>query len=461
MEFAREVLDIPAPRVFSWSGVRDNPVKAEYILMERVPGIDLATRWPLINRKEHIPPLLSDVLDIEAKFEHPPFSQFGSLYFKEDVSSELQERPLFSPSYNGDLDPKFKAASEKYRIGPIADRPWWSGGRHVLNVDRGPCKLIRNSVCQYLIVSLGRNATSFFLAPARLQLAWMDHPDFAATPQFRAYPLLTADFVKHLIKLWIEIIPLIMPPVEHCSPTMWHPDLNDGNIMVAPEESAHVTGLIDWQHAKVAPYFVQIGIPRDFLYKGTLLPIPSGYKFPTLPSDFDTYSPEEQIIIRRDHKLIVRHKCYEALLVMRKNHRRMSAGMIPHLHQLANLPHDILLSWSQGPHSMYESLKALVPHLDAIVSEPETVKAIRRNIELLQENLGEDIENRLEGLVLQNKHIESVIEVLGCGGDGLVSHDKFQVVQQECEKLRPHWEKSGSPDFPFPFADGRYSYFLS
>lgn len=62
---------------------------------------------------------------------------------------------------------------------------------------------------------------------------------------------------------------------------------------------------------------------------------------------------------------------------------------------------------------MYETLKALVPHLDVIAAEPETVKAIRRNIELLQEDLDEDIENRLEGLVHQNKDIESVIECSG------------------------------------------------
>lgn len=82
----------------------------------------------------------------------------------------------------------------------------------------------------------------------RTTSACLDGPSgFCSSPQFRAHPLLTAAFVKRLIKLWIEIIPLIMPPEEHCSPTCGTQISTMGiHIMVAPEESAHVNGLIDW-----------------------------------------------------------------------------------------------------------------------------------------------------------------------------------------------------------------------
>lgn len=143
MEFARDVLQIPTPRVLAWSSTTDantNPVGAEYIVMEKSPGIDLRTRWPFIENGSEIKPLLQDFIEIEKKFERVSFSQVGSLYFKEDVSPELQAPPLLGPDVDLDCDEVIKVAAEKYRIGPITDRQWWRGGRAELDIDRGPCK---------------------------------------------------------------------------------------------------------------------------------------------------------------------------------------------------------------------------------------------------------------------------------------------------------------------------------
>ncbi|QSZ29034.1 hypothetical protein DSL72_003544 [Monilinia vaccinii-corymbosi] len=47
MDFARNVLGTPIPRVFAWSSrAQENPVGAEYIIMEKVPGIELERVWP-------------------------------------------------------------------------------------------------------------------------------------------------------------------------------------------------------------------------------------------------------------------------------------------------------------------------------------------------------------------------------------------------------------------------------
>jgi len=140
MEFAREVLNIPTPRVFAWSGRANasiNPVGAEYIIMEKAAGVDLRSRSQFITSGSDVLPLVNDFIDIEQRFERVSFSQIGSLYFKEDVSSELRDRPLFSPNVDPDRDETMKAAAEKYRIGPLNDRQWW---RAELDIDRGPCQ---------------------------------------------------------------------------------------------------------------------------------------------------------------------------------------------------------------------------------------------------------------------------------------------------------------------------------
>lgn len=45
MEFARTVLDLPAPQVLAWSATDQNPVQAEYIIMEGARGSQLHEVW--------------------------------------------------------------------------------------------------------------------------------------------------------------------------------------------------------------------------------------------------------------------------------------------------------------------------------------------------------------------------------------------------------------------------------
>lgn len=73
-----------------------------------------------------------------------PFLEIGSLYFTDDVHHNLRSRPLFNSDGFSEDDPelarKLAAAKDKYRIGPIADRQWWRGGRDQVTYDHGPCK---------------------------------------------------------------------------------------------------------------------------------------------------------------------------------------------------------------------------------------------------------------------------------------------------------------------------------
>jgi hypothetical protein len=148
LDFVRSVLGIPAPRVFAWNAdARTNSVGAEYMILEKVLGVPSQQRWAHIAKGPQVFPLLYGVFDIERKFELAPFSQIGSLYFRDDVPADLQKRPLFydddgSFSENGDngLLKRLDAAKEKYRVGPIIDRQWWRGARSQTIYDHGPCQ---------------------------------------------------------------------------------------------------------------------------------------------------------------------------------------------------------------------------------------------------------------------------------------------------------------------------------
>lgn len=74
-----------------------------------------------------------DVAELMSNLASIPFSQYGSIYYKEDVDPRLQERPLYAEGIDED------ELSGRFRIGPSVERRFYRGGRAHLPVDRGPC----------------------------------------------------------------------------------------------------------------------------------------------------------------------------------------------------------------------------------------------------------------------------------------------------------------------------------
>lgn len=137
MDFCRSKLDlkITIPRVLAWSRSPEDraAVGTDYIIMEKVPGVPLFKRTIDLTEVDLDAPLIEDLVEFERPFNALSFSQIGSIYYKEDVSPELQSRRLYA---HGVEDDEF---SERFRIGPVLDRQFWSGGRDALFADRGPC----------------------------------------------------------------------------------------------------------------------------------------------------------------------------------------------------------------------------------------------------------------------------------------------------------------------------------
>lgn len=122
MDFLRTVLKLPVPEVLAYSTSSDNPVGAEYILMERVEGESLASRWLSLTTDE-VKDIMSQIADMERKIFDFHFPAYGSLYHKKDLDGETQI-PLV----------------EDFCIGPVSARQFWHGERSRTEIDRGPCR---------------------------------------------------------------------------------------------------------------------------------------------------------------------------------------------------------------------------------------------------------------------------------------------------------------------------------
>jgi hypothetical protein len=259
MDFVRTHLGAPIPKVLTWSASPDNDVGCEYIIMEECEGELLATMLESSSDASQFPfniaKLMSDMAAI-------PFSQYGSLFYKEDVEPELQARPL----YEGGLQPD--DSSERFRIGPSVERRFYRGERAHMPLDRGPCEIYNCAVLLLLTCGLGKDIHSYIKAIADCEIKWIQSYSTTGNALNQLGSRHSADQHVSLLEKWVSLAPAVLPSPPKCRPTLSHPDLHAANIFVNKSKFMPVTAVIDWQGAAVRPLF-ETGIP-DFVDTGNL-----------------------------------------------------------------------------------------------------------------------------------------------------------------------------------------------
>ncbi|KAG6374991.1 hypothetical protein JVT61DRAFT_3766 [Boletus reticuloceps] len=230
MDHARTILGLPVPRVLSWSVDADaSGVRDEYIMMEHVPGVQLHDRLNKLGFENQ--DFVDQLVSLECQFTRYRFSQIGSLYHKEDILSESQQRPLYAEGIEG-------GGSDRFCIGPCVDWDIWRGERSRLDASRGPWP----DTLSYIraIVHIEKQWSSTFAVPRKPGDPFC-RPDSAGGNALDAHVRLLDDF--------LAVIPSIIPPDILCGPVLWHIDFHEG--------SSDIIGLIDWQGVSVRPLFLQ------------------------------------------------------------------------------------------------------------------------------------------------------------------------------------------------------------
>ncbi|PYI28637.1 kinase-like protein [Aspergillus indologenus CBS 114.80] len=297
MDFLRVILGIPIPKVLVYSTTSDNPIGSEYIIMERIQGVSLASRWLSLTTEE-VKSVMKQIAEMEQRMFTHPFPGHGSLYHQKDVKGEMQ----------------IPISVQDFCIGPVAARQFWHGDRTKTKIDRGPW--LSSEDC--------------FTSAARRETTCILHH---ATPQPRNTFLLPTrhniEPSEHvsLLSKFLEIAPFLIPTdPDHNRPILRHPDLSLHNILLEPG-SPRIASIIDWQDAIVFPLFMQAGYPgfceHDLSQTQTL-------QLPSLAGDFDALSVEEQTRIKTKFRLDEANLYYTASTGI-YNETHMSALKIPHL----------------------------------------------------------------------------------------------------------------------------------
>lgn len=122
IDFLRTVLELPVPKILDYSASSENPIGAEYIIMERIHGESLGSRWLSLTTQE-VKHVMAQIAQMERKIFSYPFPGYEGLYYKRGIDDECQV-PL---------------QVEEFCVGPVAARQFWHGERLRMELDRGPC----------------------------------------------------------------------------------------------------------------------------------------------------------------------------------------------------------------------------------------------------------------------------------------------------------------------------------
>lgn len=120
--------------MLAWSSdAANNPVQAEYILEETVPGVRLGAVWSELPWKTKLA-IVDQVAQFDDALGAVEFKAHGCIYLKEDLDR-----------LGGNVEPVQLSSGQqhptlmRYAMGPLTTAELWSGGREQLNFDRGPC----------------------------------------------------------------------------------------------------------------------------------------------------------------------------------------------------------------------------------------------------------------------------------------------------------------------------------
>ncbi|PGG97673.1 hypothetical protein AJ80_09656 [Polytolypa hystricis UAMH7299] len=218
MDFARTVLRIPIPQVHAWNARVDNPVGAEYIIMEEAPGTKLEDVWDELSLEDRVA-IMEDLVSIENKLLSISFNSYGNLYY----SNEAISGAVVAEVVNDNTTPEVK--TEQYVVALAHHELEWIKQYAV-----------PKSADDLLVTSADQN---------------------------------TRDTHISLLHKYLQVAPYLLPTEpDIITSTIWHTDLHSGNLFV---DKGCITNIIDWQGIWAGPLVLQARYPRLIDHHGDII----------------------------------------------------------------------------------------------------------------------------------------------------------------------------------------------
>ncbi|KAL3425182.1 hypothetical protein PVAG01_04463 [Phlyctema vagabunda] len=274
MDFVRNVLKTPVPKVFAWSSkAKENPVGAEYIIMEKVPGIELERVWPTMKTEDRLT-VVQTIAKYQKSWTSVSFKKYGSLYYTTDIDTDSDNEALYT-----DADGT-AVKNSTFSIGPSTGRELIDERRMTVEFDRGPWQTIE----EYHVAIGNREIAAVKQLPKL--------PKSPITLYGPGTYIPTRERKLKALQCYLRLIRFLIPPDPMITSShLWHDDLHVANIFVNPSKPTEITGLIDWQSTELSPLYFHARQPHLIDYDG---PQYVGRERPKLPDGFNSLDEDEQ-----------------------------------------------------------------------------------------------------------------------------------------------------------------------
>ncbi|KAL8710441.1 MAG: hypothetical protein Q9225_007290 [Loekoesia sp. 1 TL-2023] len=271
---ARDVLETPVPKVYAWnSEAQSNAVGAEYIIMQKAPGVQLEHVWTKMEIEDRLE-VVKKILRYQKKWASISFEQFGSLYFAHDLGKQNSHDPFCFDEHGTAMK------NRRFAVGPSTGREYYDAGRASVYYDRGPW----DSVEDYL-AAIGNREIICVEKISRL-------PKSPITLRGPGTYMTCREKKLKALQSYLTIANYLLPIDRSiASSCLWHPDLHQENIFVKPENPSEIVAIIDWQSTELAPLFNQARQPYFVDYEG---PPTQGLRRPELPDNYDQLDDASQ-----------------------------------------------------------------------------------------------------------------------------------------------------------------------
>ncbi|OAL72472.1 hypothetical protein A7D00_3474 [Trichophyton violaceum] len=385
MEFARRFLQTPAPRVYSWNASADaknNPVGAEYIVMEKIPGVQLSEIWWNLQLKQKLK-VFAQIARYMRRWTSVNFSQIGSLYYTQNISM-MSNEPLHFENGNATFNSRFI-------VGPSTNREWSDAGRDGLKCNSGPWRSVANY--RKAIGDRERMAVETITRVPK-QLAMLYGPNPLYQP--------SAEKKLEALQYYSQIQDILLPREPSLNTVhLWHNDLHDENIFVDPD-NLEIQGIIDWQSTHIAPLADHCLDPSFLGYEGP--DVGDDLEKPELPGAIKALKGEEREaavaeyldkVVMIGWRRLVRDKNPSQHQAIR--FQQSAAGNLLHLSRRifeAGEPHFLALlldlrdEWTNSGMPDFP-LKFTEEEVNSIETDVERAELGVRTMELIQRRLGD------------------------------------------------------------------------
>lgn len=232
---------LPVPTIFAYCSESSNPVGAEWIIMEYLPGVELGEAWDQLqyHQKETLARNLVDVYDQLSRLKS---DGCGGIYHSThpmdhfDLSSRKSPRwaPLSLESLRLLRSHCNHSFHNGYALGPIHDIP-------LINY-------------RLKVPSPSQTMPTFTSDEYFKLLAYNGNPTTRSD-----YDFPTREKCVELFQSIQRLYPnsSLFGPSDESKFHFSHGDLHDGNILIDPQSGA-ITGIIDWEAAAFRPLWAGI-----------------------------------------------------------------------------------------------------------------------------------------------------------------------------------------------------------